>query len=257
MDDLAWLRLQLEWGADEALADQPDRPPAGTGRHPSRHASAAAADRIPAGGQGAQALADAADTIAALQAALAAFEGCALRATATTLVFADGDANSRLVLVADVPGAAEDRAGRAVRWPGRAVPGPDVRVGRARPGALALHQPAAMAPPRRPQADRPRNPALPAVPVAPPAADPARTGRADGGARRAHAAAPRRPAGSRRVARPDRSRACPARSRRWHCRRPPTSRARPWRSATPGRTCCASAGCWMHKRVITLSLPER
>ena len=72
---------------------------------------------IPAGGQGAQALADAADTIAALQAALAAFEGCALRATATTLVFADGDPNSRLVLVADVPGAAEDRAGRPFAGP--------------------------------------------------------------------------------------------------------------------------------------------
>ena len=59
----------------------------------------------------AQALAAAAQTPAALREALAAFTGCALRATATNLVFTDGDLASRVVLVADVPGAAEDRAG--------------------------------------------------------------------------------------------------------------------------------------------------
>ncbi len=117
MDDLAWLRLQLEWGADEALEDRPvDR----LAVREARPVPVALAPRGPAGPAGveqAQALADAARSIPELQAALAAFEGCALRATATSLVFADGDPASRLVLVADVPGAAEDRAGRPFAGP--------------------------------------------------------------------------------------------------------------------------------------------
>ncbi len=115
MDALAWLRLQLEWGADEALADHPlDRrvtvpaaptvalpvPPAA----PAGHAVARAQVR-------ATALAAAAGSPQALRAALASFDGCPLRTTATNLVFSDGTGRSGLVLVADVPGAAEDRAG--------------------------------------------------------------------------------------------------------------------------------------------------
>ncbi len=117
MDELGWLRLQLEWGADEALDEQPvDRrhvpapPPPVT-----RLAPLAAPPVAVAMGAGAlsraQALAAGAPTIAALRDALAGFDGCALRATATSLVFSDGDPASRLVLLADVPGPAEDRAG--------------------------------------------------------------------------------------------------------------------------------------------------
>ncbi len=122
MDALGWLKLQLEWGADEALADRPlDRR--------SSTAAAAAPNSLPrslpapalvfAAGQPtgagalarAQGLAAAASTPADLLAALAGFDGCGLRATATNLVFSDGDPASRIVLLADVPGAAEDRAG--------------------------------------------------------------------------------------------------------------------------------------------------
>ena len=115
MDDMAWLRLQIEWGADEALEDQPVDRRIVAAATVATTTPPSLPPRVPAGLAGveeAQALADAAQSVDALQAALASFEGCALRATATSLVFADGDPASRMVLVGDVPGAAEDRAGR-------------------------------------------------------------------------------------------------------------------------------------------------
>ena len=136
MDDLGWLRLQLEWGADEALDERPsDRrhvpappqqsarpasPPSSPPSNPPSHPPSPPppppppAASVPTGLGAlsrAQALAAGAPTTAALREALAGFDGCALRATATNLVFSDGDPASRLVLVTDVPGAAEDRAG--------------------------------------------------------------------------------------------------------------------------------------------------
>jgi DNA polymerase len=42
---------------------------------------------------------------------LAAFEGCALKQTATNLVFADGNPDSGLMLIGEAPGADEDRLG--------------------------------------------------------------------------------------------------------------------------------------------------
>jgi len=50
-------------------------------------------------------------TLEQLQAALAQFEGCALRFTAKQLVFADGNPNARVMLVGEAPGAEEDREG--------------------------------------------------------------------------------------------------------------------------------------------------
>ena len=125
MDDLGWLRLQWEWGADEALDEQPvDRraalaaspvPPPVAHRPAAvmaaRPPEAPPTPAVPGPQARAQALAAAAPTQAALREALAGFDGCVLRATATNLVFSDGDLASRVVLVADVPGAAEDRAG--------------------------------------------------------------------------------------------------------------------------------------------------
>ena len=118
MDELAWLRLQLEWGADEALADHPlDRrmlgeaaspvPPPAVRERPPASQPAVGVNAMAR----AQALAAAADSPEALRVALAAFDGCPLRTTATSLVFSEGTGQTGLVLVADVPGAAEDRAG--------------------------------------------------------------------------------------------------------------------------------------------------
>jgi DNA polymerase len=46
-----------------------------------------------------------------LRAALAAFEGCALKHTATNLVFADGVAGAPVMVIGEAPGADEDRQG--------------------------------------------------------------------------------------------------------------------------------------------------
>jgi DNA polymerase len=123
MDDLAALSLQIEWGADEALAERPlDRLMARPVAPPPAPRVAAAPP--PPGGappaSRAQALADAAMDLTALRAALAAFDGCALRNTATNLIFGQGDPAAPVTLVADVPGAAEDRAGTPFAGPGGA-----------------------------------------------------------------------------------------------------------------------------------------
>jgi uracil-DNA glycosylase family 4 len=53
-----------------------------------------------------------AQTLDDLRALLEAFEGCALRATATQLVFADGNPQSRVMFVGEAPGYDEDIVGR-------------------------------------------------------------------------------------------------------------------------------------------------
>ena len=60
----------------------------------------------------ARALAEAATDLEALRSALADFDGCALKRTATRLVFADGVPGSRVMFVGEAPGADEDRLGR-------------------------------------------------------------------------------------------------------------------------------------------------
>lgn len=135
----AWvaLRLQIEFGADEALEAAPVdrlRPaavPAAPGLAaslttpvggPDRPPSVGAAGRpnalapSPAGRTAAE-LAAAADTLAALRAAIARFDGCALSATAANLVFAEGDAAAGLLLIGEAPSAADDRAGRPFAGP--------------------------------------------------------------------------------------------------------------------------------------------
>jgi uracil-DNA glycosylase family 4 len=53
-----------------------------------------------------------AQTLDDLRTLFAAFEGCALRATATQLVFADGNPQSRVMFVGEAPGYDEDVSGR-------------------------------------------------------------------------------------------------------------------------------------------------
>jgi len=50
-------------------------------------------------------------TLDALRAILDRFEGCALKATATQLVFADGNPKARIMLVGEAPGYEEDKQG--------------------------------------------------------------------------------------------------------------------------------------------------
>lgn len=120
------LRWYVEMGADEAIADMPrDRTlplpaarlasavsPPETGRAESGPATSLAALR-PAGGLGAaEALARTAATLAELEQAVAGFDGCALRQTATNTVFADGNPEAGLMLIGEAPGAEEDRLGK-------------------------------------------------------------------------------------------------------------------------------------------------
>ncbi len=55
--------------------------------------------------------ADAASTLAELKEAVRAFNGCALKKTATNTVFAEGVPESRVMFIGEAPGAEEDRAG--------------------------------------------------------------------------------------------------------------------------------------------------
>ena len=50
--------------------------------------------------------------LAALQAAIEGFEGCALKRGARTTVFADGNPNARVMIVGEAPGRDEDIAGK-------------------------------------------------------------------------------------------------------------------------------------------------
>jgi len=64
-----------------------------------------------AAAQSAREAAAGAQNLDELRAALDAFEGCALKRTASRLVFADGNPTARLMLVGEAPGAEEDRQG--------------------------------------------------------------------------------------------------------------------------------------------------
>jgi uracil-DNA glycosylase len=169
MDDLAALRLQIEWGADEALEAEPvDRlraipPPqpspaltpspaergrVGEGVAPTNTARGTAAERATQAAAGAR-------TLAELRAAIAGFDGCALRDTASNLVFAEGGPSSGLLFIGDAPSADDDRSG--MPFSGAAGAYLDRMlgsIGLARAGLL-------MSPliPWRPPGDRPPSPA--------------------------------------------------------------------------------------------------
>jgi uracil-DNA glycosylase len=123
MEALPLLRLHIEWGADEALQDAPvDRlrpsapsQPAEPAQHTRTLAQVPASRPAPA--ERAAAAAAQAATLAELRAAVAAFDGCALRDTAANLVFAEGDPARRLLLIGDPPGESEDRSGTPFAGP--------------------------------------------------------------------------------------------------------------------------------------------
>jgi len=120
-DSLATLNWLVEAGADEAVATEP------VNRLAAKPAAVQAAPKIappqPAPARaplalegdaigGAMAAAAAAGNLAELQAALEAFDGCALKRTATNTVFADGVAAGRIMLIGEAPGRDEDRIGK-------------------------------------------------------------------------------------------------------------------------------------------------
>lgn len=125
------LRWYLEAGVDEAILENPvDRYRANaTARETRRSApavprpatlpptpaptarTAAPADSSRASVESAFAVAQRASSLDELRAALATFADCPLSGTATNLVFGDGCATARIVLIGEAPGAEEDRRG--------------------------------------------------------------------------------------------------------------------------------------------------
>ena len=114
LDSLQALRLQIEWGADEALLDAPldrrsrvapgvDAPRRMLTRSEPVAVARPAATRAPV----------VAETLDALHDALAAFTGCPLRATATTTVRPSGNPAAGLLMIGEAPGAEDDRTGQA------------------------------------------------------------------------------------------------------------------------------------------------
>jgi uracil-DNA glycosylase family 4 len=119
-DALALLRLQVEWGADEAIDLEPlDRLRPVEVRPVARPQPVAATVQPPRGTPGERAVALAGQSVSLedLRAALAGFDGCALRDTASNLVFAEGDPSSATLIIGEPPGREEDRSGHPFAGP--------------------------------------------------------------------------------------------------------------------------------------------
>jgi DNA polymerase len=121
------LRWYVAMGADEAIGEgaanrlesatmATSKPPIAP-RQPVVRAVAALRPRVLAesmaeAAQSARRHAERAETVTALAEAIASFEGCALKQTATNTVFADGNPKAPVMIIGEAPGADEDRLGR-------------------------------------------------------------------------------------------------------------------------------------------------
>ncbi len=128
------LRWQVDAGADEAIGEvSVDRYAAAPAAQPAQTASPAPAPAAVAPrrvapavttpspdhdmasreqvAQSAHDAARGADSLEALRDAFAGFDGCALKHTATSLVFGDGNPKASVMVVGEAPGAEEDRHG--------------------------------------------------------------------------------------------------------------------------------------------------
>lgn len=108
-------RALAEWwalaGVEAEEYPLPARSPVPAAAAPQRSAPARAAARSdPA--DTARAIAARASTIAELRAAVETFDGCGLKATARSTVFADGVETSPFLLIGEAPGREEDELGR-------------------------------------------------------------------------------------------------------------------------------------------------
>lgn len=130
---LALLRWYVEMGADEAIEVAPadrlapppvpiaapapapeirPRPAPFTARPTLAAPPGALAESLSEAAQSARLLAAGADSIAALATAIAGFDACPLKRTATNTVFADGNPAAPVMIIGEAPGADEDRLGR-------------------------------------------------------------------------------------------------------------------------------------------------
>ncbi len=129
---LELLRWYRSVGADEAVAETPQDwsvhtggdaepvarravppPPSSRGADPAPQPITRAAPYVPAdpASMAARDMARTAADLAALEEALAAFDGCPLKKTAKSLCFARGNPQARLMLIGEAPGRDEDLEG--------------------------------------------------------------------------------------------------------------------------------------------------
>ena len=126
---LSW---QVESGCDEALLDEPQNtadwtvsmkqimavpqpeaaPKQGAIAQPERPVEQPKqAQSAPLQGRQKSASLDAITDLNALKAALSSFDGCDLKRTASNLVFCDGNAGAKIMIIGEAPGKDEDRMG--------------------------------------------------------------------------------------------------------------------------------------------------
>jgi uracil-DNA glycosylase family 4 len=163
-DAYALLRLQVEWGVDEAIDVDPidrlrpvEASPAPRLAPRAERPNETRVAEPPKGTPGERALAAAgqAATLDDLRAALAGFDGCALRDTASHLVFAEGDPASTTLIIGEPPGREEDRGGHPFA-------GPDGQLLDQMLGSISLTRAELMVTPLlpwRPPGGRPASPA--------------------------------------------------------------------------------------------------
>lgn len=119
-DMAALLRWYVAMGVDEAIDEVAHDRLAETAAAPPRAVNPKAAPRVApppviepqSGAAAARKAAAAAASLDELAAAVAGFEGCALRRMATNTVFADGTPHAPVMVIGEAPGADEDRIGK-------------------------------------------------------------------------------------------------------------------------------------------------
>jgi len=129
-DALAQLAWQIELGADEALGDDPldrydlpvaaPKPVAVAAQTQAPVAAPAVADEVDPVAV-ARDMAQGAQDIAGLQAAMAAFEYCDLKKGARSLVFADGKPEARVMIIGEASTREEDTIGTPFVGPAGAL----------------------------------------------------------------------------------------------------------------------------------------
>jgi DNA polymerase len=119
LDDTPHDRFAGAVAGDEGDRDPPNasnsthQPPRSSSETASYSIKHARAQKMPLTVESsARALARDATSLETLRSAMAEFDGCPLKRTATRLVFADGIPGSRVMLVGEAPGEGEDRTGR-------------------------------------------------------------------------------------------------------------------------------------------------
>jgi uracil-DNA glycosylase len=105
---LAALAWQIDLGADEAIGEVPVNRFETVAKAPALVAE----EPVPADIADTSALAEACRTLDELNAAMAAFEGCALKLGARNTVFGDGNRDTRVMVIGEAPGREEDIEGK-------------------------------------------------------------------------------------------------------------------------------------------------